>query len=138
MSTEAGRAAQRAGWKRALAAAAAARRSQRHKRAAPQPKAGMLRKTDAVTASTTLPKCTMAGCPVRYRGGPDRPCPMHQDDSGRAAAEALAGLAETIRVTHLSRQPGVGVITPTASPRDLAATAPGERDGDGRRPDGQQ
>jgi hypothetical protein len=28
----------------------------------------------------TTPRCTMPGCPVRYRGGPDRPCVMHRAD----------------------------------------------------------
>jgi hypothetical protein len=26
------------------------------------------------------PRCTEPGCPVRYRGGPNRPCPIHQDE----------------------------------------------------------
>lgn len=29
---------------------------------------------------TTAPRCTEPGCPVRYRGGPDRACPIHADD----------------------------------------------------------
>lgn len=30
---------------------------------------------------TTLPRCPFPGCPIRYRGGPDRPCPDHQADN---------------------------------------------------------
>lgn len=30
----------------------------------------------------TSPRCTERSCPVRYRGGPDRPCPQHEDGHG--------------------------------------------------------
>jgi hypothetical protein len=36
----------------------------------------------------TLPRCPFRGCPIRYRGGPDRPCPAHQ------AGRRLDGIAE--------------------------------------------
>jgi hypothetical protein len=26
------------------------------------------------------PRCPERGCPIRYRGGPDRACPEHQDE----------------------------------------------------------
>jgi len=29
---------------------------------------------------TGRPRCTTRSCPVRYRGGPDRACPLHQQD----------------------------------------------------------
>jgi hypothetical protein len=29
-----------------------------------------------------MPRCPVKGCPVRYRGGPDRLCPAHQDEHG--------------------------------------------------------
>ena len=35
-----------------------------------------------------MAKCTMRGCPVRYRAGPDRPCFMHADDGEQLAARA--------------------------------------------------
>ncbi len=41
---------------------------------------------------TTLPRCPVKACPIRYRGGPDRLCPSHQDDGHgdiTAAAQAL-------------------------------------------------
>ena len=32
------------------------------------------------------PRCTEPGCPIRYRGGPNRPCPLHASgDDGMAA-----------------------------------------------------
>jgi hypothetical protein len=39
-------------------------------------------------AVTTLPRCPSRGCPIRYRGGPDRPCPAHQ------AGDGIDGIAE--------------------------------------------
>jgi hypothetical protein len=40
-----------------------------------------------------LAKCTEPGCPQRYRGGPDRPCPIHQQeystDDWQARMDAL-------------------------------------------------
>lgn len=32
-----------------------------------------------VPPSPDRPKCPATGCPVRYRGGPDRACPLHQE-----------------------------------------------------------
>ena len=34
------------------------------------------------------PRCVVRGCPVRFKAGLDRPCPMHQHD-----AEAMSGSA---------------------------------------------
>lgn len=39
----------------------------------------------------TGPRCPERGCPVRYRGGPDRLCPEHQ-----AEAADVAQLAEEL------------------------------------------
>jgi hypothetical protein len=36
---------------------------------------------------TTLPRCTMAGCPVRWHDGSDRPCTDHQNEIVSAARE---------------------------------------------------
>ena len=36
------------------------------------------------------PRCPEPGCPVRYRGGPDRPCADHQDDRDDVHAHAAA------------------------------------------------
>jgi hypothetical protein len=39
------------------------------------------------------PRCPFRGCPVRYRGGPDRPCPEHQHaDPYAAFAAQSAGI----------------------------------------------
>ena len=38
---------------------------------------------------TQLPRCPVRGCPVRYRGGPDRLCPGHQDDGVHDQAAEL-------------------------------------------------
>jgi hypothetical protein len=35
-----------------------------------------------MTTAPPLARCPAKGCPVRYRGGPDRPCPMHQPEPG--------------------------------------------------------
>jgi hypothetical protein len=39
------------------------------------------------------PRCTEPGCPVRYRGGHDRPCPIHPQehsaDDWQARMDAL-------------------------------------------------
>jgi hypothetical protein len=37
--------------------------------------------------TTTLPRCPFPGCPIRYRGGPDRECPEHQNETIQAAAD---------------------------------------------------
>jgi hypothetical protein len=40
----------------------------------------------------STPRCPVRGCPVRYRGGPDRLCPGHQadhDDTGQPTRAAL-------------------------------------------------
>lgn len=51
--------------------------------------------------STQPPRCTEPACPVRYRGGPDRPCPMHADrDSGDTLAARMQAFAD------LSAMPG--------------------------------
>ena len=34
----------------------------------------------AVTTTAARPRCPFPGCPIRYRGGPDRECPDHQPD----------------------------------------------------------
>lgn len=42
---------------------------------------------------TVLPRCPFKGCPVRYRGGPDRLCPEHQrEDGGTDLAERMAAV----------------------------------------------
>ena len=42
-----------------------------------------------------LPRCTFRGCPVRYAGGEDRPCPEHHPDADadKLAAAYLQGAA---------------------------------------------
>lgn len=43
--------------------------------------------------TAAAPRCPVPACPVRYRGGPDRPCPEHQADAAdlhQLAAELLA------------------------------------------------
>jgi hypothetical protein len=37
--------------------------------------------------TTTLPRCPFPGCPIRYRGGPNRECPEHQNEVLHAAAD---------------------------------------------------
>jgi hypothetical protein len=53
----------------------------------------------------------MRGCPVRYRGGPDRPCPQHADDV-TTMADRLAAYGAVLE------------------------QAPGEHDGDHGQPGG--
>jgi len=38
----------------------------------------------ATVISEHLSRCTMRGCPVRYRCGADRPCAMHRAEDGAA------------------------------------------------------
>jgi len=59
-----------------------------------------------VTTTATLPRCPHKGCPIRYRGGPDRPCREHRPDN-TAWSGRLAELTQTM-------------------------AAPGDHDGDGR------
>jgi hypothetical protein len=103
---------QRADWRRAVSAKAAADRNARQYRRGPTSTIGpgMLRRSvsqlndtgaDLFADDKRLPRCSFPGCPVRYRGGPDRPCPQHQDDSGvhQAAAELgidLGAMTETV------------------------------------------
>jgi hypothetical protein len=99
---------QRAAWKAALAAHHKRQRQQRGRRGKQlltryQP--GMMRidastpaDTDGVT--TTLPRCPFPGCPVRYRGGPNRECPEHQNETIAAAAEL------GIDLTRMDTPPG--------------------------------
>jgi hypothetical protein len=47
---------------------------------------------EPAAARIMLPRCTTKSCPVRYRGGPDRPCPAHQDDGDGDIASAAASL----------------------------------------------
>ena len=37
-----------------------------------------------------LARCTTRACPVRYRDGADRPCPMHHDDRAPTLDERMA------------------------------------------------
>ncbi len=41
-----------------------------------------------VTTLAPLPRCPFKGCPVRYRGGPDRLCAEHQHGGGDLLAAA--------------------------------------------------
>lgn len=54
-----------------------------------------------VDEANRTPRCTMRGCPVVYRSGPPRPCPMHADD----AADLLTGRAAAMGVI-MATQPG--------------------------------
>jgi len=111
MSTADERAAQRDHWRRALAAAAAIQRNTRRRPAAPQPRAGMIRKTVTVTTTAApLARCPARACPVRYRDGSDRLCRDHDTSDVAAVLAAL-----------------------TAAP----GGSDGDGDGDGRRADGQ-
>jgi hypothetical protein len=38
------------------------------------------RAAPAAAPAAALARCTERDWPVRYRGGPDRPCPQHQAD----------------------------------------------------------
>jgi hypothetical protein len=63
------------------------------------------------------PACPVRGCPVRYRGGPDRLCPDHVDEPVRdPAAEAWRE-----RLDALMGAPG-GLLAATGS----AAEDPGQ------------
>jgi hypothetical protein len=41
------------------------------------------------------PRCPVRGCPVRYRAGPDRACPEHQDQAHDELGERMAELTGT-------------------------------------------
>lgn len=43
-----------------------------------------------VVVSERLARCVMPGCPVRFRAGPPRPCPMHDDEDYRLSVRAAA------------------------------------------------
>jgi hypothetical protein len=85
---------QREAWRKALAAKAKASR----RRQPPWPHKGLMNARGGMIripppqehddGVTTLPKCSYPGCPIRYRGGPDRPCPAHQ------AGDGIDGIAE--------------------------------------------
>lgn len=47
-----------------------------------------------VTAANGRPRCTTRGCPVVYRDGVDRPCPLHVDEMAELAARMDATTAE--------------------------------------------
>jgi hypothetical protein len=61
-----------------------------------------------------LARCTEPGCPWRWRTGPDRVCPDHDQDDPLRQARASLGLD-------------------AAALAELAAMAPGDRGADGRR-----
>jgi hypothetical protein len=42
------------------------------------------------SAAPQGPRCTVPGCPVRYAGGPDRPCRDHAAEDERDQADARA------------------------------------------------
>ena len=42
----------------------------------------------------TAPRCTTRACPVVYRAGHDRPCPIHADNDGDTLAARLAAFAD--------------------------------------------
>lgn len=57
------------------------------------------------------PRCTVRGCPVRYRGGRNRPCPDHQseDDAAAAVREGLGVPARLVLgVRDVREMPGQG------------------------------
>lgn len=39
-----------------------------------------------MTEANRRPRCTEPSCAVRYRGGPDRACPLHVDEMAELAA----------------------------------------------------
>ncbi len=70
-------------------------------------------RTDEDTTMTSQPRCPFRGCPTRYRGGPDRFCPMHQDEDnliGKAARELGISMSELA-----ASAPGFEASTPPAA-----------------------
>lgn len=57
---------------------------------------------------TALARCSERGCPTRYRGGPDRPCPLHAEDGGDTLAARMAAFADLAAVpgVRLDGSPG--------------------------------
>jgi hypothetical protein len=79
-------------WKAALATHHKRQRQQRGRRGKDPYRPGMARISPASPhndAMSSLPRCPFPGCAIRYRGGPDRPCPAHQADPG-----GIDGIAE--------------------------------------------
>jgi hypothetical protein len=43
-----------------------------------------------------MSRCTTRACPVRFRSGPDRPCPWCEDDAHATFVSRAAGFAVMI------------------------------------------
>jgi hypothetical protein len=111
-------------WKAALADRHRQQRQQRGRReratavASYQP--GMARISppaaddDGVPDASFPPRCPIRGCPQRYRAGPDRLCPSHQDGPDDATARMAA----------------MGMEMATRPGDYTAAMATGDSDGD--------
>ena len=60
---------------------------------------------------TALARCSERSCPVRYRSGPDRPCPLHAGDGGDTLAARMAAYGAVLQAAPgctLSDADGVG------------------------------
>jgi hypothetical protein len=96
---------QRGEWRKAIADHHRKQRQQRGRRDASSYRPGMARISPASPhndAMSSLPRCPFRGCPIRYRGGPDRPCPAHQ------AGDGIDGIAERMAQFAIQLEDGDG------------------------------
>jgi hypothetical protein len=57
--------------------------------------------------TVNLARCTMRGCPWRYRGGGDRPCPDHATEPIAALLDLPGELMGTGEPAQANAAPGV-------------------------------
>ena len=66
--------------------------------------------------ASRTPRCTMRGCPVRYRSGDDRPCRGHRDDDGTVSlAERMTAIGVDVTAAPAGRHDDSATTTTTTT-----------------------